>query len=431
MGKKKRGSNRQNPGPSERTSQDQNFAQAVKTLFRIIQCIHHFAIANNQLNGTVTKSFEAKLSDLNKFVKPACPTASLAQQIDLINSRWLQDITESLVAHFRERIDNFKRQLSTFRLDLSDCEKAQTLAEKWARRNFRSKLKDCTLVEFRSICREWLSSNPNGRVTESSTPSSHLTNDSNQERSRPNSPATRMPNSRRSPSPSASSKQTPGTSASPDRSFVDVVINPGYVSPPRSPVRAPKKPIQRSFKPWVAPRTAHKPTWRIPAISTETVILGASNLSRITKSRLSHSSLSICSFPGAKFQHCYQLCQHVIPGADKVKNLVLSFGLNNRSDKVQATSLPKYRLMIREAQTAFPSAKIHVVEPNWAESLPDNEKNNLKHLVQGIRLQKLNVNLIPKLNESKFKIDPKDPYKIHWTNVTANHWLEHVLDNLN
>ena len=86
MGKKKRGSNRQNPGPSERTSQDQNFAQAVKTLFRIIQCIHHFAIANNQLNGTVTKSFEAKLSDLNKFVKPACPTASLAQQIDLINS---------------------------------------------------------------------------------------------------------------------------------------------------------------------------------------------------------------------------------------------------------------------------------------------------------------------------------------------------------
>ena len=65
------------------------------------------------------------------------------------------------------------------------------------------------------------------------------------------------------------------------------------------------------------------------------------------------------------------------------------------------------------------------------QSLPDNEKNNLKHLVQGIRLQKLPVNLIPKLNESKFKIDQKDPYKIHWTNDTANHWLEHVLDTLN
>ena len=192
-------------------------------------------------------------------------------------------------------------------------------ARRWARWNFRFKLKDCTLVEYRSIWREWLSSKLNGRVTESSTPSSHLTNDSNQKRSRPNSTAIRMPNSRRSPSPSASSKQSPGTSASPDRFFVEVVINPGYLSPPRSPVKVPKEPIQRSFKPWVAPRTANKPTWRIPAISTETLILGASNLSRITKSRLSHSSLSICSFPGAKFQHCYQLCQHVIPGADQVK----------------------------------------------------------------------------------------------------------------
>ena len=115
-----------------------------------------------------------------------------------------------------------------------------------------------------------------------------------------------------------------------DRSFVDVVINPGYVFPPRSPVRVPKKPFQRSFKPWVAPRTSNKSTWRIPSISTETLILGASNLSRITKSRLSHSSLSICSFPGAKFQPYYQLYQHVIPGADKVINLVLSFGLNKK-----------------------------------------------------------------------------------------------------
>ena len=52
-------------------------------------------------------------------------------------------------------------------------------------------------------------------------------------------------------------------------------------------------------------------------------------------------------FTGAKFQHCYRLCQHVNPGADQVKNLVLNVGLNNRPDKVQSTSLPKYRLMIR------------------------------------------------------------------------------------
>ena len=145
--------------PSERTSTDQTFAQTVKTLFRLIQCIHHFAIANNQLNGTVSKSFEGKLTDLSRFVKPAYLTASLAQQIELI--RWLQDATKSLVARFRERIDTFKRQLCTCLLNVSDSEKAQHLAEKWARKDIRSKLKDVTWVEFRSICKDWLPSNPN------------------------------------------------------------------------------------------------------------------------------------------------------------------------------------------------------------------------------------------------------------------------------
>ena len=112
MGKKKRASNRQNHTPSERTSADQNFAQTTKTFFRLIQYIHHFAIANNQLNDTVSKWFEAKLTDLNQFVNPTCLTASLVQKIELINSRWLQDVTESLMSHFRGRMDAFKRQLS-------------------------------------------------------------------------------------------------------------------------------------------------------------------------------------------------------------------------------------------------------------------------------------------------------------------------------
>ena len=67
---------------------------------------------------------------------------------------WLQDVTESLVSHYRERIDAFKRQLSTFRLNVSDSEIAQHLVGRWARKNFRSKLKDATLVEFRSICKD-------------------------------------------------------------------------------------------------------------------------------------------------------------------------------------------------------------------------------------------------------------------------------------
>ena len=101
------------------------------------------------------------------------------------------------------------------------------------------------------------------------------------------------------------------------------------------------------------------------------------------KSRLSQSSLGICGFPGAKFQHCYHLCQHVILRDDKAKSLVLSFGLNNRSDKFQVTPLPKYRLIVLEAQAAFPPAKIHVVEPNWTESVLDHENITLNTWYKG------------------------------------------------
>ena len=102
-GQKKRGFNRQSPEPS---------------LFCTIQCIHHFAICNNQTNDNVTNC----LTSMNS----RCPTASLAQQIDLISSRWLHDITESLVSQFRKKIENFRCQLSMFRLNHSDSEKAQS-----------------------------------------------------------------------------------------------------------------------------------------------------------------------------------------------------------------------------------------------------------------------------------------------------------------
>ena len=98
---------------------------------------------------------------------------------------------------------------------------------------------------------------------------------------------------------------------------------------------------------------------------TETLIMGAgyfSRIIRIIKSKLSHSDI---------FKQCYQRCRHVIPGADKVKNIVSSFDPNNKSNKAHATSLLRHGLMIREA--AFPSPKIPMVELNWTANLPDHE----------------------------------------------------------
>ena len=61
-------------------------------------------------------------------------------------------------------------------------------------------------------------------------------------------------------------------------------------------------------------------------LSVETLILVISNSARITMLTISNSSLSMCSFPDGKFQHRYQRYQPSLPGADRVNNLVLSFG---------------------------------------------------------------------------------------------------------
>ena len=44
------------------------------------------------------------------------------------------------------------------------------------------------------------------------------------------------------------------------------------------------------------------------------------------------------------------------------------------SQRLDSTTGIKYRLMIHEAQAAFPSAKIHVMKPDSAESFPGHDK---------------------------------------------------------
>ena len=149
---------------------------------------------------------------------------------------------------FEEMIYIFKRQLSTFRLNHS--EKVQHLAEKWACKNFIYMMKDTTLVEFGSICRVLVQTHTAGLLN---LPLCSCANDDSiQEWSKPYSSATRMLAATLAKCEQYSVSRT---SAFPDRSFVYVVVNPGYVSSPRSPVIVSKKPNQGSFSPWVAPHT--------------------------------------------------------------------------------------------------------------------------------------------------------------------------------
>ena len=128
---------------------------------------------------TKLSSAEKLWGQMGWFAKAACPTASVAQHIELTDSRYLKDISESLASYLGERTD-FTRQFSFIRFTLTASVKSQTWAEKEACENFSAKFKYSTQLEFRFIRKDWLWPNPKDTVTVSDTAcTSNATKDSN------------------------------------------------------------------------------------------------------------------------------------------------------------------------------------------------------------------------------------------------------------
>ena len=183
---------------------------------------------------------------------------------------------------------------------------------------------------------------------------------------------------------------------------------------------------------WVAPRTHHKDKeWRLPIISTSvrTLVIGTSNIGRITK--LVDTSTALLSFPGAKFKHFVELfkktkSESIYPQVDKV---IFSCGINDRSNKVTTTTFPSYKKACNSARELFPNAQVFFVLPNWDITLPNWEQHNLEQLKKMIATDKSGVvHLIPAIPPSKFVVTHD---KIHWTQETANRMLEHWLGFVN
>ena len=57
----------------------------IKLLYKLIQCLHHITIIQQQQNGSFTKAFAQKLRSLNDFVKPANSGPQFRTKIEEIN----------------------------------------------------------------------------------------------------------------------------------------------------------------------------------------------------------------------------------------------------------------------------------------------------------------------------------------------------------
>ena len=181
--------------------------------------------------------------------------------------------------------------------------------------------------------------------------------------------------------------------------------------------------------PFRAKNSQHKnKDWQFSAVEEKTLILGDSNLSRISKSRVQH--LDIRSYPGAKLQHITSLLQKASKTSPKPETVIISVGINDRDNNPKATSFPEFQRLAKQAKYTFPSSKLWFVPTQFKpQHLNQKQIANLKTLNEKIQESEL-LDIIPWIEDSSFKIDPCDPYQIHWTTQTANnlldHWLNHV-----
>lgn len=194
------------------------------------------------------------------------------------------------------------------------------------------------------------------------------------------------------------------------------------------------RPLGRSFPAKVtyhkAPNPELKKNWEIqPTLSSKVLILGTSNLARITTKP--SQEMDIHSFPGGRFQHMEHMLEKA-PVMDGPQKVIIAMGINDSNNK---TPINKIRKSIQNtavlAQTKFPGATIHMAAINLSADSPDLLTRRTADLNATIHSLP-DVQVIPRMRPDKVILDPKDRCvpKVHWTQGTANeilmHWSAHL-----
>ncbi|XP_023805360.1 altered inheritance of mitochondria protein 3-like [Oryzias latipes] len=156
-------------------------------------------------------------------------------------------------------------------------------------------------------------------------------------------------------------------------------------------------------------------------IQQKKVIIGDSNISRLPPFK--GGNVQLDSFPGARWHHAEFLLKTATFQTEP-EVLLLSFGLNNRSQRDKKAPVKEMIKALTVAGQRFPDATILVPHVSFSPHLSPDEKAVLIHLNQHI--QEL-TDYIPPL--SGFFETQTD--SIHWTAATAKRMLEHWASWLN
>ena len=174
--------------------------------------------------------------------------------------------------------------------------------------------------------------------------------------------------------------------------------------------------------------------WEIPRVTKPVLILGDSNLSRVTEVR--RRDAQIVSYPGLKLDHLLKLLQRFKHGSDsqnpgmKPSRVVFVVGVNDRG-LAHSTNDLNMKKVINEASKVFQGSNILILQNQFSDRLSREEKDVLRKLNETITFlsNKKAIDFIPPLDKKKFQSTWHD--NIHWTERCANLTIDHIFQFLN
>jgi hypothetical protein len=217
----------------------------------------------------------------------------------------------------------------------------------------------------------------------------------------------------RSPSPvrrSLSPRSSPSGSPSiPNQSYAAVV-------------KCPKKPGQ------ITRHNSQKADWALPKITFPTLVIGDSNLARITN--VSDKQIQVEAFPGANILHVTQLLQNYRYD-EQPQRIIISIGINNRGNMNTNKTCQEMKQLLKIAREKFQDCEICVTKIPISEQLQvknSKEAWNIKKLNEC--LSKMQMNGITVLNTGIANEVTFHQDGIHWSPRSANlilkDWLEQI-----
>ena len=421
------------PGPS------QDLNSPVKLLFGVYQCLHHLSFLTGNGGSGKGQPFARKVEELDRFFIPALPTLNpnFKKKCHETNEKWRQEQIGNLMEHYHWCIEALKGSISVYHLTSSELISYLNQTKKWAKQHFKKKFRNNIFDKVDQMVGNLITFS----LSEStSAVKGQVPSNSAKIRDEPKQvtdPETVSTPKRKRGRPSMS-ETSPVQSQTPKRSK-----NSTYADKTKSPTIRPHASTQKDN-----PAVERMPAigaekrgsnltklWKIPKVTKDILVLGTSNLGRITF--VARRDAQVVSYPGLKIENLTKLLNafQFGHGSDnpgrKPSHVVLSVGINDRglADSTNGISLRKLMLA---AKKQFPDSKISIYQQPFDPRMSSDERKSLKHLndtIQGL-CSSLGLNCIPVIPKPKFSVvGGKD--LIHWTENCANATVEHFFANLN